>query len=67
MSFEIHIGEVFDIKSNTKKPKQIIIITDEQRAVIEHFASQRKDEELNTIYKLNDCEFRIYPKFDIGK
>jgi len=23
---------------------------------------KRKDAELNTIYKLNECEFRIYPQ-----
>ena len=58
--YEIHIGEIFDLTTNLKKPKQTLIITDDQRAVIEQFASQRKDAELNTIYKLNECEFRIY-------
>ena len=41
-------------------PLQKIIITQEQIEVIEMFASQRKDAELNTIYKLNECEFRTY-------
>jgi hypothetical protein len=59
--YEIHIGEVFDLSTNSKKPKQILIITEEQLAVIEEFADQRKDAELNTIYKLNECEFRIFP------
>ncbi len=62
--YEIHIGECFDLLSNTKKPKQVLIITREQLAIIEHFANQRKDEELKTIYKLNDFEFTIIPHFN---
>lgn len=62
--YEIHIGEIFDLTTNSKKPKQTLIITQDQLAVIEQFADQRKDAELNTIYKLNECEFRIYPHFD---
>ena len=38
-------------------------ITDEQRQIIESFADQIKDENLNTVYKINQCEFRIYPDF----
>jgi hypothetical protein len=63
MNYEIHIGETFDISANSRKPKLVMIITEDQKLVIESFASQRKDSELNTVYKLNDCEFRIYPKF----
>lgn len=64
--YEIHIGEIFDLTTNIKKPKQTLIITQDQLSVIEQFADQRKDAELNTIYKLNECEFRIYPHFDFG-
>lgn len=63
--YEIHIGEIFDLTTNAKKPKQTLIITQDQLAVIEQFAYKRKDAELNTIYKLNDCEFRIFPHFDL--
>lgn len=61
--YEINIGEIFDLTANSKKPKQTLIITQDQLAVIEMFAIQRKDAELNTIYKLNECEFRIIPHF----
>ena len=64
--YEIHIGEIYDLESQTKKPKQTMIITREQLAVIEHFADTKKDEELNTIYRLNQCEFKIMPHFDFG-
>ena len=64
--YEIHIGEIFDLTTNLKKPKQVLIITQDQLAVIEQFADQRKDAELNTIYKLNECEFRILPHFDFS-
>lgn len=60
--YEIHIGETFNIdNASAKLPLKRIIITDEQFAILEAFASQRRDEHLNIIYKLNDCEFRIYP------
>lgn len=65
--YEIHIGEIFDLKKNTMIPKQILIVTQEQHEVILHFADQRKDAELNTIYKLNECEFRIKHLFTYGK
>ena len=64
--YEIHIGEIFDLTTSSKKPKQTLIITQDQLAVIEQFSDQRKDAELNTIYKLNECEFRILPHFDFG-
>lgn len=64
--YEIHIGEIFDLTTNSKKPKQTLIITQDQLELIEQFADQRKDSELNTIYKLNECEFRILPHFDFG-
>ena len=57
--YEIHIGEIFDLTTHSVKPKQVIIITHEQLQVIEQFASQRKDHELNTVYRLNECEFRV--------
>ena len=61
--FEIHIGKIYDLESKTEKPKQTMIITREQFAVIEQFADTRKDEDLNTIYKLNQCEFKVMPHF----
>ena len=62
--FAIHIGKIYDLESKTEKPKQTMIITREQFALIEHFADTRKDEELNIIYKLNQCEFKVIPYFD---
>lgn len=54
--YEIHIGKALNANNLRETiPLQKIIITQEQIAVIEMFASQRKDAELNTIYKLNEC------------
>lgn len=65
--YEIHIGKALNANNLSKTiPLQKIIITQEQLAVIEMFASQRKDAELNTIYKLNECEFRILPHWDFS-
>lgn len=66
--YEIHIGKALNANNLRETiPLQKIIITQEQIEVIEMFASQRKDAELNTIYKLNECEFRILPHFDLEK
>jgi len=65
--YEIHIGEIFDLTTNTKRPKQILVVTQEQHDAIIHFADQRKDAELNTIYKLNECEFSIKHLFTYEK
>jgi len=62
--FEIHIGKIYDLESKTEKPERTMIITREQLAVIEQFADTRKDEYLNTIYKLNQCEFKVIPHFN---
>lgn len=64
--FEIHIGKIYDLENKSEKPKQTMIITREQLAVIEQFADTRKDEDLNTIYRLNQCEFKVMPHFDFG-
>jgi hypothetical protein len=61
--YEIHIGEVYDMDLKTERPAQILIITPEQREVIETFANTRIDQNLNTIYIINDIDFRILPSF----
>ena len=61
--FEIYIGTTYDLESKIEKPKHTAIITREQFAVIEQFADTRKDEDLNTIYRLNQCEFKVMPHF----
>jgi hypothetical protein len=64
--YEIHIGKALNANNLSETvPLQKIIITQEQLAVIEMFADKIKDKNLNTIYKLNQCEFRIFPHFDL--
>ena len=41
-----------------------MIITREQFVLIEQFADTRKDEDLDTIYRLNKCEFKVIPYFN---
>jgi len=62
----ITIGEMFDIDKGSAVPKQTIEISNDQLAIIEMFASTRKDEDLNTVYKLNDIEFRVFPYFNFS-
>lgn len=65
-NYEIQIGEVFDLTTNKNKPKQTIYITDEQLRVIEIFANTKKDADLNTVYIINGCEFRIVPRLNLN-
>ena len=40
-----------------------IVITREQFTVIEMFADIEQDEELNKVYILNKCRFKVHPHF----
>lgn len=66
IKYELHIGETFDLEKGGKCAKHILKLTEEQFFVIEQFAHTKKDADLNTIYKLNDCEFKVYPYFNLN-
>jgi len=61
--YTIEIGEVFNVNTQKREPKIKIDISEEQLYVIEMFATVQKDKNLNNIYTLNDCEFRVVPNF----
>lgn len=61
--YEIHLNPFWDMGSESMKPRQVIPITEDQFKIIELFANTKKDENLNTIYILNDVSFQIFPKF----
>lgn len=65
--YEIQIGKMIDLATGKVIPSQTIIINRSQLELIEHFADTSKDESLNTIYKLNKCEFKVIPHLDFGK
>jgi hypothetical protein len=67
MKYELHIGEAMFISSEGmgKKPLQIIQITEEQKVIIDSFADMRYDKDLNKIYKINEIEFKMYPKLTV--
>lgn len=67
MKYTIEIGKAFDLEKNIEIPKQTMIITEEQKAIIEHFADIERDEELNTFYILNKCKFKIGIYFEKPK
>ncbi len=62
--FIVSIGEMYDIEKGHNAPKQMMYISTAQFQIIETFASTRKDEDLNTVYKLNDIEFKVTPYFN---
>jgi hypothetical protein len=59
--YELHIGQHVDASS--KISGQIFIITEDQLEALDQFAHKIKDAELNTVYKLNECSFRVLPHF----
>lgn len=61
--YEIHLNPFWDMGSESMKPGQVIPITEDQFKIIELFSNTKKDENLNTIYTLNDASFQIFPKF----
>ena len=65
MKYKIQIGSILVLPQGKLEPKQTIIISEEQFEVIKQFASVEKDENLNDIYKLNECVFTIVPHFEI--
>jgi len=65
MKYEIHIGEVYDLNESKVVPKRKIIITEEQLSIIEELADIHKDEEMNKVYKINACYFRVVPNFSL--
>lgn len=65
MKYEIHIGKAMDANNLSGIiPIQRIIITEEQFRIIEMFADQKKDKDLNTTYIINKCEFSVVPHFE---
>lgn len=62
-AYEIHLNQFWSMELERMQPGQKISITEDQFKIIELFANTRKDENLNTIYILNDAHFRILPKF----
>ncbi len=62
--YELHIGSVFNMELGAEQPRQKMNISEEQFLLIETFASTFKDKDLNTVYKLNNCEFLVYPFFE---
>lgn len=61
MKYEIHIGRVYDPMDNSFKSEQVIIVNEDQLSILTHFANSRKDKHLNTVYKINECEFQVLP------
>ena len=66
MDYQIQIGEVIDTETNLPQPKQRFNITQDQYFIIEMFADVKKDEELNRIYTINNCDFKIVPLLNIN-
>jgi len=61
--YDILIGSMINPDEGT--PKIVITISQDQLDIIEMFADMKKDKDLNTIYKLNDVEFRVRHKLEL--
>jgi len=67
MKYKIQIGSIFNIEESRVEPKTVIEISEDQKMLIDQFAWTRKDENLNTIYRINDCEFTMVPVLEINE
>jgi len=63
--YEIHIGKknVVNEGALQERPDITIIISEEQRAIIEKFASTERDEDMTLIYTINKVRFKIVDHF----
>ncbi len=66
--YEIHIVEMppSGVMWEPCQPKYRMIISKEQKQIIEEFAIIKKDKDFNTVYILNELEFKIVPHFEIN-
>lgn len=67
LSYEIHIGSVIDGETFKSIPDQVIKITEDQFKIVEMFADLCKDENLTSIYKINNCKFKMLAVVNIFK
>lgn len=71
--YEIHIGKIFNMSTKLNetissfRPKQIIIISQEQCDILTQFTDIRRDSNLNITHTINNCEFSILPHFEVNE
>lgn len=63
--YVIHIGDAYNMETQTKDAKIKIVISKEQFDIIDFFADVETDEELNKTYILNKCRFKVVPHFHL--
>lgn len=59
--YKLIIGKVIDMSTGNEIPAWSIDIDEEQFRLINMFADQEKDENLNITYIINKCRFKILP------
>ena len=67
MKYEIHIGRDYDLETKEHKPKHTLIISEDQLRIIKELADIRRDRDLNTIYIINEIEFKIIPVIEFNQ
>jgi len=64
MKYEMLIGKVYDISSQSIVPKRRILISEDQRNILVLFSNKRLNKLGYSIYNINGCEFEIQLSFD---
>lgn len=64
MTYNICIGEAWDMEQRATTPAKMMRITEEQRDIVLIFAEKRIDKNCNPVYKIGLCEFTIQPNFE---
>lgn len=60
----IHVGKRINIDTGETYPILEFEITEEILGFIDNFADVIRDSYANKIYKINNIEFTVHPKFD---
>lgn len=64
MTYNICIGEMWNMDQRMTQPAKMLRITEDQKEIILLFAEKRIDKNCNPIYKIGLCEFTIQPNFE---
>lgn len=65
-NYIVAIGSVFNIEKQINEPAVQMLINQDQFVILNTFANQERDENLNIIYKINNVKFTIIPAMDLS-
>lgn len=61
MNYEVQIGSNYNLSTQQAEPAVKFTISQEQFEILVKFADVRRDDELNALYVINNCSFKMVP------